>query len=361
MKTKFLLSFLLLSQILAVSGCARQESPDIAEGSVPAAVSVAEPEGPPDTAEETESWINHYYNRGIYYMDGYTYRQFPDGLYRRKEGSENWELLCAVSIPFGRGLTSYGSRLYFTCCQSDSDSMENRWNNSVFYYDCDTSEYGELLFSDDLIGNLEVCGQRLFIQTAEPGGAVTYHSYVLNETGKMTEEPAPEMTEDSGQEVIPSPSCAKLLDGKVLLQELKDEKDKRFFLRDVDTGDEQFLFDAWDVLAITKNGIYYFADMGTTLMYYSFAETAGKEITLSGPLTAAEISTGFYDVTWSPDALYLYGRFPDTLQILKVDPDRLSVEVIAEWDESEEGGSSMINQVDNEYFYHGDQAFPLTK
>lgn len=55
MKTKFLLSFLLLSQILAVSGCARQESPDIAEGSVPAAVSVAEPEGPPDTAEETES------------------------------------------------------------------------------------------------------------------------------------------------------------------------------------------------------------------------------------------------------------------------------------------------------------------
>ena len=57
----------------------------------------------------------------------------------------------------------------------------------------------------------------------------------------------------------------------------------------------------------------------------------------------------------------LYGRFPDTLQILEVDPDRLSVEVIAEWDESEEGGSSMINQVDNEYFYHGDQAFPLTK
>ena len=55
LKTKFLLSFLLLSQILAVSGCARQESPDIAEGSVPAAVSVAEPEGPPDTAEETES------------------------------------------------------------------------------------------------------------------------------------------------------------------------------------------------------------------------------------------------------------------------------------------------------------------
>ena len=93
MKTKFLLSFLLLSQILAVSGCARQESPDIAEGSVPAAVSVAEPEGPPDTAEETESWINHYYNRGIYYMDGYTYRQFPDGLYRRKKGTENWELL----------------------------------------------------------------------------------------------------------------------------------------------------------------------------------------------------------------------------------------------------------------------------
>ena len=38
-----------------------------------------------DTSETVseESWVNHYYNRGIYFKDGYTYRQFADGLYRR--------------------------------------------------------------------------------------------------------------------------------------------------------------------------------------------------------------------------------------------------------------------------------------
>ena len=45
-----------------------------------------------DAAVETEqSWVNHYYNRGLYEENGFLYRQFSDGLYRRAKGTDSWE------------------------------------------------------------------------------------------------------------------------------------------------------------------------------------------------------------------------------------------------------------------------------
>jgi len=260
-----------------------------------------------EAEEEPESWVNHYYNRGIYEKDGYTYRQFPGGIFRRKAGFSEWEQLCEIPISVGRGLTAYGDRLYFTCYQEEADEEGSGWNNSVFYLDLNTGEAGELLTAGPLASTVVVYDGCLYVEHLEEG-YMLYDGWRLDENGEIREKldnesenficyeqnlynlAEYEMMRTYGQNegagnhpgeivrkakhgVISIPYCAAMLGGKAVLQQQNDESTSHFYLRDLNTGEDTFLFDAADVLFVLQDGIYYVTD-SSMLMYYSFAEVS---------------------------------------------------------------------------------------
>ena len=415
-KTKYFMFGLIFLLILSVSACGKKEEEQMEEESTESASEfhtedevIAEEgtgkgtkeepdntEGGTDAVPE-ESWVNHYYNRGIYFKDGYTYRQFADGLYRRQAGTDSWELLCEITTNYGPGLTCYGDRLYFTGYEEEADTQGSGWNNAVFYYDLDTGESGNLLNVGTLTGALNVYDGCLYVQSfALDGGYMVYDGYRLNEEGEILEQLDSEAEDflcreqneysiaeyelmhgpvsgrrSSGtsidelkEEVISTPACAAMLDGKVVLRQQKGEGGSNYFLRDLTTGEDELLFDASDILAVMKDGIYYFPSTGAeeSLMYYSFADGTNRELPLPEFWQGDNrmMNPSSY-ITWDQEALYFftYGSEDDAAQIVKISLSDGSVETIVEGEALMETEAYRINQVDEEYFYHGAQMYPL--
>ena len=69
-----------------------------------------------DAIDESDPavWYHHYNNRYIVYENGFTYRIFSDGIYRRAAGSEDWELLYHGDMSYNHSLDYYKDYLYFT-------------------------------------------------------------------------------------------------------------------------------------------------------------------------------------------------------------------------------------------------------
>ena len=415
-KTKYFMFGLVFLLILSVSACGKKEEEQMEEESTESASEfhtedevIAEEgtgkgtkeepdntEGGTDAVPE-ESWVNHYYNRGIYFKDGYTYRQFADGLYRRQAGTDSWELLCEITTNYGPGLTCYGDRLYFTGYEEEADTEGSGWNNAVFYYDLDTGESGNLLNVGTLTGALNVYDGCLYVQSfALDGGYMVYDGYRLNEEGEILEQLDSEAEDflcreqneysiaeyelvhgpvsgrrSSGtsidelkEEVISTPACAAMLDGKVVLRQQKGEGGSNYFLRDLTTGEDELLFDASDILAVMKDGIYYFPSTGAeeSLMYYSFADGTNRELPLPEFWQGDNrmMNPSSY-ITWDQEAFYFfnYGSEDDAAQIVKISLSDGSVETIVEGEALMETEAYRINQVDEEYFYHGAQMYPL--
>ena len=415
-KTKYFMFGLVFLLILSVSACGKKREEQMEEESTESASEfhtedevIAEEgtgkgtkeepdntEGGTDAVPE-ESWVNHYYNRGIYFKDGYTYRQFADGLYRRQAGTDSWELLCEITTNYGPGLTCYGDRLYFTGYEEEADTQGSGWNNAVFYYDLDTGESGNLLNVGTLTGALNVYDGCLYVQSfALDGGYMVYDGYRLNEEGEILEQLdseaedflCREQNEDSiaeyelmqgpvsgrrssgtsidelKEEVISTPACAAMLDGKVVLRQQKGEGGSNYFLRDLTTGEDELLFDASDILAVMKDGIYYFPSTGAeeSLMYYSFADGTNRKLPMPEFWQGDNrmMNPSSY-ITWDQEAFYFfnYGSEDDAAQIVKISLSDGSVETIVEGEALMETEAYRINQVDEEYFYHGDQMYPL--
>ena len=74
------------------------------------------------------------------------------------------------------------------------------------------------------------------------------------------------------KEVIPIPACVAILGGKAVLSQYKDESSVSIFLRDVDSGEDSFLFEAEPVLLVTGEGIYYTTVYEENFKFYSFKE-----------------------------------------------------------------------------------------
>lgn len=339
------------------------------------------------------SWVNHYYNRGIYEKDGYTYRQFRDGLYRRQEGTDTWELLCQVPIHTGRGLTAYGDRMYFTCYQAVNDIQGSGWNNSVFYLDLNTMEYGELLSTESLASTVVVYEGCLYFQYLVEG-YMQYDGYLLDESGEVLEKldaesedflcyeqnqyniaeyetTSPsnhanifvnpyEVVSTMKSEVIPIPYCASVLNGKTVLQQQNDESSFHYFLRDLKTGEESLLFDASSILFITDDGILYFATAGNMVKYYSFADHTSREVVLPEFEETHNLHIDSY-LTYDEQAFYFYDYGEDSgiPRILRLSYNDWSLEVVAEGEVLSETEDYRVNQTDDEYFYHGDQMYPV--
>ena len=342
---------------------------------------------------ETICWVNHYYNRGIYEKDSYTYRQFRDGLYRRQEGTDIWELLCEVPIHTGRGLTAYKSKMYFTCYQAAKDVQGSGWNNSVFYLDLDTMEYGELLSTESLASTVVVYDSCLYFQYLKEG-YMQYDGYLLDESGEVLEKLDAESEEflcyEQNQyniaeyetmspsshvnvfvnpyevvstmksEVIPIPYCASALNGKTVLQQQNDESSFHYFLRDLKTGEESLLFDASAILFITDDGILYFATAGNMVKYYSFADHTSQEVVLPEFEETHNLHIDSY-LTYDKQAFYFYdyGEDSEIPRILRLSYNDWSLDVVAEGEILSETEDYRVNQVDGEYFYHGDQMYPV--
>lgn len=406
MKNRALYSILIFISVVFISACGSKQQDQNSENIPETAGTTSEFHTEdeviagevPETAEGIEktdvedSWVNHYYNRGIYFKDGYTYRQFADGLYRRQAGTDSWEMLCDIPMNYGPGLTCYGDRLYFSGYQEDADIQGSGWNNTVFYYDLDTGEQGELLPVESLVGVLSVYKDCLYVQNfAADGGYQIYDGYRLDGDGNILEKldsdgedficreqneySLAEYQEMSGaasgrrgsdtdfrelkNEVIPIPACAAMLGGKAVLSQYKDESSVSIFLRDVDSGEDRFLFDAEPVLLVTGDGIYYRTVYDDNFKFYSFKEQKSIElgIDISTEDIPAYSSTYF---TYDENAFYYYDINSDTKRIVRISRDDWSEETIAEGDILDSEAGWRINQVDEEYFYHGDQMYPIS-
>ena len=407
--TKRIVCLLLMAGFMILFVCAcGQEKEELPKGRTEAetaeeAVKTVEEAEHAETVEvlenqekKEESWINHYYNRGIYFKDGYTYRQFADGLYRRGTGSDKWEPLFENPMNYGPGLTCYGDRLYFTGYQEEADVQGSGWNNTVFYYDLDTGEQRALLTTEELASTLTVYEGCLYFEYMEDG-YMLYEGYRLNEDGSIAEK-LDETSEDflcyetneysraeaesmgfsSGgrrteekelrrcmeelkKGVIPVPACAAMLDGRAVLSQYKDELARTIYLRNVESGEDTFLFDASYVIAVTREYICYL-DANEELCLYSFTEGKSQKINLPDEWENEDIGIEVsYIETYDKGALYFYDIYGDTYihRIIRVSLDDWSAEIIAEGEMLEETDAWRINQVDEEYFYHGDQMYPL--
>ena len=261
----------------------------------------------------------------------------------------------------------------------------------------DTGESGNLLNVGTLTGALNVYDGCLYVQSfALDGGYMVYDGYRLNEEGEILEQLDSEAEDflcreqneysiaeyelmhgpvsgrrSSGtsidelkEEVISTPACAAMLDGKVVLRQQKGEGGSNYFLRDLTTGEDELLFDASDILAVMKDGIYYFPSTGAeeSLMYYSFAVGTNRKLPMPEFWQGDNrmMNPSSY-ITWDQEALYFfnYGSEDDAAQIVKISLSDGSVETIVEGEALMETEAYRINQVDEEYFYHGDQMYPL--
>ena len=145
-----------------------------------------------------------------------------------------------------------------------------------------------------------------------------------------------------------------------MLSQYKDESSVSIFLRDVDSGEDSFLFDAESVLLVTGEGIYYTTVYEENFKFYSFKEQ--KSINLGVSISIEDIpaysSTYF---TYDENAFYYYDINSDIKRIVRISKDDWSAETIAEGDILDSEAGWRINQVDEEYFYHGDQMYPEGK
>lgn len=176
---------------------------------------------------------------------------------------DSWEMLCDIPMNYGPGLTCYGDRLYFSGYQEDADIQGSGWNNTVFYYDLDTGEQGELLTVESLVGVLSVYKDCLYVQNfVADGGYQIYDGYRLDRDGNIlkkldsdgedficreqNEYSLAEYQEMSGaasgrrgsdtdfrelkNEVIPIPACAAMLGGKAVLSLCCWSPEKEFII-----------------------------------------------------------------------------------------------------------------------------------
>lgn len=377
---------------LAMAGCGKDKAPEEPQTSVVETETMAEePEVNAENEKTTTAIdsLNHYYNSGIYVKDDIIYRQLPDGLYERKRGSEEWKQLCPATITVGAGLACYGERLYFVGYQERADALRPDWNNTVFYYDIDSGDSGELLTVECLVEDLAVYEGCLYMMDyAENGAYMQYKGYELNADGTIKAELDEESDdfickeqnayEKRGYEVrrtssltmdnemknmkrecISIPFCASMLDGNVILKQYKDELEKHIYQRNLATGEDTFLFDAVSVFLITQRGIYYYANEGENLMFYDFA-TASSTPFPTPENEQLEIPDDKY-LTYDAEAMYAYdiGSQTGNPRIVKISFSDGSVETITAGEELQNTENPLVNLVDGEYFYHGEQTYPL--
>ena len=200
-------------------------------------------------------------------------------------------------------------------------------------------------------GNLYI-GSSLF-------GALRYDVYPLDSQGmpgEKMDEASPDFicAEQNAfsleEEVLPIPDCAAMLNGYFITKKIHTEAAAHFYLTNSATKEQQLLFDAYDILAVTPTGIYYYGD-GTqidTFHYYSFLQKEALSF------LNEEISyDSFYLLTYDRAWLYFY----DHSHIMRMSRSTGETEIFLHT--VPENLNSSYCAVDPEYFYLDDEMIPL--
>lgn len=327
-------------------------------------------------------WYRHYHNRSIVYEDGFTYRIFSDGIYRRAAGSSQWDALYQGEMSQGHALGKYKEFLYFTLNREGADPKEHFVPQTLWQLNLDTLESREIgNMVEDLPYIFSIYNGNLYIGSSL-FGALRYDVYPLDSQGmpgeKMDEASpdficaeqnafsleentyreqtggagpyySPEMLEME-EEVLPIPDCAAMLNGYFITKKIHTEAAAHFYLTNSATKEQQLLFDAYDILAVTPTGIYYYGD-GTqidTFHYYSFLQKEALSF------LNEEISyDSFYLLTYDRAWLYFY----DHSHIMRMSRSTGETEIFLHT--VPENLNSSYCAVDPEYFYLDDEMIPL--
>lgn len=327
---------------------------------------------------DPEVFYNHCENDSIVYKNGYTYRIFSDGIYRRASGNEDWESLYQGEMSRNHNLELYRDFLYFTLNREGEDTKPRFVRQTLWQLDLNTLEctkIGDMV--QDLPYIFSVYDGNLYIGYSMYS-ALRYDVYPLDEQGmpgEKLDETSPEFIcaeqnafsqaqednwhtgttyspqmQEMDQEVIPIPECTSMLNGYYLTRRPYTEALAHFYLVHAATGERQFLLDAYDIWAITPTGLYCIGDESSTnqLFYYSFSRKEALPVLY--PALSYEI---FQLLTYDPSWLYLY--CDDS--ILRMSRSTGETEVLL--DTIPEDVTFSYFAVDPEYFYMEDTMFPL--
>lgn len=333
---------------------------------------------------DPEVWYHHYNNRSIVYKDGFTYRIFSDGIYRRAAGSTDWEPLYQGKMSGNHALEAYREFLYFTLDREGLDPNpstkfvpQTLWQLDRNTLECkkigDMAENTPYIFSIyeenlyigySLFGALRynvypldaegMPGEKMaedspdFICAKQNAYSLEEEAHIMQEGGGAPSD-SPQMS-DMEREVIPIPCCTAMLNGYYVTTKYYNELSAHFYLTNSATGEQQFLFDAYIILAVTPTGIFYHetAADADPFHYYSFYQKEPHPF-LKEEITYEHFRLLTYDRAW----LYFY----DDNRIMRM--SRSTGETEAFLDVNSENLNISYCAVDPEYFYLDEEMYPL--
>lgn len=235
-----------------------------------------------------------------------------------------WELIYETPTTLQKGIRNFGSYLYFLTPASIEDGNEINVPKSLCRFNPDTLEAENIMALDKKVVDFTIYNDTIYFMVQGNLSTAYYEAYGLNEQGMIGEQLAEtspdficqnaneyhilEENDDPNiwelkSEVLPTPNCAVMLNGFILLKENKNEAENNFFLKNCDDNSETLLFSAANIFMITFDGIYYWSEDGFSMEYYSFRTgesisfTLFEEYVMLRPLT--------FDENW----LYVYNIF----------------------------------------------------
>lgn len=273
--------------------------------------------------------VNNAYNQMIRYDGTYTYVSWEDGIYRKKDGENSFELIFEDQYGLGqrRGLALYNGYLYF-CGAAKGGGAES--DSCIYRMDLDSLETEQLSEVIPALFALSIYEDRLY---AAADGFERI-GFQLDEEGRLAErldekqedflfftfnkerrlwleamnagfdtEEYWEKVEEKNELYVPliDPAWGKeMLHGDMVVSHYKDEYFSSAYLEKAD-GTHEFLCDyAPFPFLVTESGIYYFADDGWEIWYVDY-ETRTQRLIYEKPGTeSSDINLCNYD------AEYLY-------------------------------------------------------
>ena len=292
--------------------------------------------GDPDNAEESENFdYNHVYNDIIRCYQGDLYLAKEDGIYYLKGGQGEGELLYGNPYAVHRGMEIDGKYLYF----SGSASEKKEDTATVYRMDLETHEVVDALaefsmeYSDYLITNVSVYEGNLY---AAIGAASERYGFVLNENGeavsRLDQQAADyiyreyneymelellkynneyeygseeywELVEAQDQKylaVMDVASCKKILGGRQVVSQYKDELLRSIYLENEDGSYEHVCDTMGFPTLVTETGIYY-PDASGEIRYADFETKQTVQFYGGNERELVELSL----ITYDADYIYL--------------------------------------------------------
>lgn len=300
MTRKFIMFISVLSLMVSLSACRQEtETPETPETQ----------ESPASAKEEPLN--RNYYNKELCLWNNSVYCLREAGLYKREENETDWELLKETSLTPQKSLEFYGHWLYFMIPADESGTKDIRTPKILCRYDLEKHTLENLMDLSGETTDITIYDSCLYLKIAGPYSASNYEAWKLNESGIpeiKLEESDPEFicrmaNAYQKEEVIASPDCALLLDGKILFSEPYNEAGQEISLYSADGSEKEALFTAEDIFMVTEDGVYYIKE-GLEMNYYSFSDQTEKpfatldEWTSLEPLTYDEEYLYGYDMKW---------------------------------------------------------------